>query len=244
MFDMTEHQVLQRARSGRKSRGGGGGTHYNFGMDSSIDTDNYDGHSLTYSASSSQAGESTDSSIADVTYLLESQQHVPQQLNSQRIRQEQHQGQIPCISNEISHNRGRDCWDSSECFHYFDQGPGQTSNSNEKIIFSAASNNGSNHRMRKSSRPRKVAAESNMRQKHFTPISKKELNRPSSYSSPAAVASSDFSSGGGSGSMSSHTPSSPTPPRHAKKKMTNEEATEMWYAKWWMCGFTDALNLN
>ncbi len=33
------------------------------------------------------------------------------------------------------------------------------------------------------------------------------------------------------------------PPRHSSKKSLSHD-TEVWYQKWWMCGFTDALNLN
>jgi hypothetical protein len=52
-------------------------------VDNSIDSEMYnDGHSLTYSASSSQAGESTDSSIAEshFDYLLENSALEKEQL--------------------------------------------------------------------------------------------------------------------------------------------------------------------
>lgn len=109
----------------------------------------------------------------------------------------------------------------------------QPSSSSEKIIFTPASHGES--RIKRAAASRRTSGSSTS-----TPNNGKHLkSRVNSFSSPACVASSDFSSGGGSGS--SHTPSSPTPPRHKKLP---EEGTEMWYAKWWMCGFTDALNLN
>lgn len=226
MYEFQDDTVLQRGRSGRKNRNGGS-TAYNFG-DSSIDTDNNDGNSLTYSASSSQAGESTDSSIADITYFLEQQQHMLQQQNAQRLK---HHNQRKSFSRENSLGYSTDTNDYSE------QGPGQSSKSNEKIIFTAATHGES--RVKRTSRP---ASNNGSGSGRSTPTNSKNMkSRASSFSSPAGVASSDFSSGGGSGS--SHTPSSPTPPRHAKKMM-DKEGTEMWYAKWWMCGFTDALNLN
>lgn len=40
---------------------------------------------------------------------------------------------------------------------------------------------------------------------------------------------------------SNGTPNTP-PPRHSARKMMTHD--EVWYQKWWMCGFTDALNLN
>jgi len=55
--------------------------------------------------------------------------------------------------------------------------------------------------------------------------------------SPGTMASSDVSLS----SLGSNNPSSP-PPRY--RRVSSDQATEVWYAKWWMCGFTDALNIN
>lgn len=43
-------------------------------------------------------------------------------------------------------------------------------------------------------------------------------------------------------STGTNTPSSPPPRYH--KRMSADHATEVEYSKWWMCGFTDALNFN
>jgi len=53
---------------------------------------------------------------------------------------------------------------------------------------------------------------------------------------PATVAPSDMSSNSGNTGLS-------PPPRHYRREIT-DTGTEVWYAKWWMCGFTDALNIN
>ena len=52
-------------------------------------------------------------------------------------------------------------------------------------------------------------------------------------SSPATVIQDGLDDSG----SASATPASP-PPRYGKKI----EQTEVWYAKWWMCGFADAFN--
>jgi len=48
-----------------------------------------------------------------------------------------------------------------------------------------------------------------------------------------------------SGTPTASTPSTP-PPRHVKRMSAEDHdgVVEVWYQKWWMCGFTDALNLN
>ena len=47
-----------------------------------------------------------------------------------------------------------------------------------------------------------------------------------------------------SGTPTASTPSTP-PPRHVKRMSAEDhDGVEVWYQKWWMCGFTDALNLN
>lgn len=57
------------------------------------------------------------------------------------------------------------------------------------------------------------------------------------FSSPQSI-SADLNSCAGSNG----TPNTP-PPRPSSKKSLSHD-TEVWYQKWWMCGFTDALNLN
>lgn len=63
----------------------------------------------------------------------------------------------------------------------------------------------------------------------------------SDFSSPTMVSTDISTPGSGSDRSGTPTPSTP-PPRHVKKMSSDE--SEVWYQKWWMCGFTDALNLN
>ena len=63
----------------------------------------------------------------------------------------------------------------------------------------------------------------------------------SDFSSPTMVSTDVSTPGSGSERSGTPTPSTP-PPRHVKKMSADE--SEVWYQKWWMCGFTDALNLN
>jgi len=60
--------------------------------------------------------------------------------------------------------------------------------------------------------------------------SKKEIISPATVLSDMS-----FSSG-------TNTGSSPPPRPYNRREIT--DATEVWYAKWWMCGFTDSLNIN
>lgn len=195
----------------------------------SFDEDGHDGSvSLTYSASSSQAGESTDSSIADSSMFLEMEQQEHQLQKEQRNAQ-----QIRCSPRDAA-KEGSSVADSmtyseDEEGRYYAQNdfPGQSSNSfghdgggfsdDKKIFFAAATGDYASHR-----RGRKSSSSSSHKQE--------------SLFSPKNVAASDSSFGNNSN------PSSP-PPRH-KRVISDQGSTEVWYAKWWMCGFTDALNLN
>ena len=89
-FDQQDTDVLSKYRRGKSknpyntptSTGAGIGTAYRLDSTTSIDDNTEDGNgSLTYSASSSQAGESTDSSVGDLDILLEKEnlKHLYQQ---------------------------------------------------------------------------------------------------------------------------------------------------------------------
>jgi len=125
-FNGRDDLLLQKGRSNRKNRSG----KQTNSCDSSIDTENNDVNSLTYSASSSQAGESTDSSIADFTYLLEQQQHMLQQQNAQRSKHH-HIHQRP-RSGSGQFARENSLGYSDDTDYDDDQGPGQPSSSSEK----------------------------------------------------------------------------------------------------------------
>ena len=73
--------------------------------------------------------------------------------------------------------------------------------------------------------------------KKVEPSPKGVTHKKTSSFSPTSAIAPDLQSCSGSNS----TPSTP-PPRHSARKMMSHD--EVWYQKWWMCGFTDALNLN
>lgn len=170
--------------------------------------------SLTYSASSSQAGESTDSSLADLGVLLEKEhQHhlTPQQRakysggNSGRYLQREKSAKSAVDS--LGYSDDEDADESvnlpSSWNHTIS---GQPSDSYAHDGGSAFSKTGPS--------PKKFPGSS--------PVS--------------ATADLNSCSAGSNG-----TPNTP-PPRHSARKMMTHD--EVWYQKWWMCGFTDALNLN
>jgi len=79
--------------------------------------------------------------------------------------------------------------------------------------------------------------ESLYRQQEFLDTTGDKSSYKNQPFSPGTMASSDVSLS----SLGSNNPSSP-PPRY--RRVSSDQATEVWYAKWWMCGFTDALNIN
>lgn len=66
-------------------------------------------------------------------------------------------------------------------------------------------------------------------------------NKKQQVASPSTMVSSDVSLSSSGTHNNSNNPSSP-PPRY--RRVSPDQTTEVWYAKWWMCGFTDALNIN
>lgn len=227
---------------------------YTFGDASELSQSNdfNDGNSLTYSASSSQAGESTDSSVADIEFLRmvekEQQYHLNEKSSSFRRQNSLHR-ESGRGSNGRAHRRG----DSASSATYSDAGDyvyrsskrdtsrprsttsgqpsAQDSYNHRMLIFAPANNNNHHHH------------------NNATKTTPNHAKTRSDFSSPTMVSTDVSGSASGSaGSVSVHTPSrprskgSPTPPRHVKRLSGDE--SEVWYQKWWMCGFTDALNLN
>jgi len=251
--DMTpQYSFADEPHTGWQSRNGlKKKSRFNYQLDPSADDVN-DGHSLTYSASSthstssSQAGESTDSSIVDVSLLVDNpvqneQKIFNQEISNSRANNSHQQYQQRRIVSHIRMNSiGTEISSVADSMDYSrdtdidsftgDQAmlAGQTSDSyiDGRMKWAAATNynDTKNHRnlsVRTSSSP------------SFKKVSYSPSRR--SLKSPATVIT-DATSSVHSGTI----PSSP-PPRHDKKM---SDGKEFWYAKWWMCGFTDALNLN
>lgn len=160
-----------------------------------------DADSMTYSASSSQAGESTDSSSFDYggfQYLEKEQQ---------RLRNN------GMVGNYNRQNSGVDSLGYSD-----DDFDGEPYQNYGTTIAGQPSDSYENDR-------------------RFYPKTSPSPKSITHQKSPVSIAGDFHSSSGSTG-----TPNTP-PPRHSSRKMTAQE-TEVWYQKWWMCGFTDALNLN
>lgn len=174
-----------------------------------------DGLSFTYSASSassSQAGESTDSSITDsrLSGVLREDTSVLHSHQPHQVRNSLHQRMGSAREIETVGSSVADSMTYSEDGGYYSHSeqPGQSSNGfghdgGASITFTQATEdyNAQNQRKQSKSRNNEILG------------------------SPKGVAAA----------------ASP-PPRH--KRVVSDPGTEVWYAKWWMCGFTDALNLN
>jgi hypothetical protein len=214
-----------------------------------------DGHSLTYSASSSQAGESTDSSLADIEFLRlverEQQYHISQKQTAQSFRR-----QDGSTGNGSSSSAGfnRENSIAADSLGYSDDGEYQNfqgmvaasghgnahrSKTGTTSSGQPSASNGHDGGARTSSNPKIIfapAAHSNptIKSRSRTTATPSHKKTPHHSHSPTMV-STDISNSG-----STHTP----PPRHVKRIGDDGNNNEVWYQKWWMCGFTDALNLN
>jgi len=184
--------------------------------------------SLTYS-SSSQAGESTDSSITEIEDQLEMDQKYQQKLQQQRgVKMHR---KFSNTSDSLNYSEDDDASFRRELRDMTGQssnGYGHDGGGNGLIdpkftspptatAFHKAS---TRHSFRKGSSSGKKQ-----------PLSKRQPFSPTMVPSDVSLS-----------SQGTNTPSSP-PPRYSKR-MSPDHATEVWYAKWWMCGFTDALNIN
>lgn len=203
--------------------------------DTSVDND---GHSLTYSASSSQAGESTDSSLA--------YEETEKRLQKEQFQHRREMEMVKAFSATNSPVHSRNSFRTNTEFQshskqHHHETPvfhRQSSAASESLNYSEASDaesylvgqpSDSRHDQRFAypQNDHTPVPASITRRSWTTPNS----TRPKVSSSPSIV--SDFSS--------INSGVSP-PPRHAKKISSGE--AEVWYQKWWMCGFTDALNFN
>jgi hypothetical protein len=256
-----------------------------------------DGNSLTYSASSSQAEESTDSSVADIEFLkmIDKDQHIHllEKASSQSFRRVNvnvsgkgasfrrensvadsslgysTDGDWPYEDEHgngyagLGHGYGQQMFVSTKYGARRNSFSGQTSASqghiggNSKRIFAPANSTPKGN-------PKKGNSQNET--SRYTPNQMKIWGGPD-FSSPTMVstdistpssghgtAASGYASGSGyasaaSTSTRSKTPTasnaSTTPPRHVKRMLAQDyDGVEVWYQKWWMCGFTDALDLN
>jgi len=192
--------------------------------DNSIDSEMYnDGHSLTYSASSSQAGESTDSSIAE--FLLESSALEKEQLlylREKDLARRSRSGNLLREGSSVADSLNLSDDDSIDIYNHPRIITGQPSDSqghdgggfNDGATFKEAEHYEYGRRFR---HPKRSSPRSH----------KKSMGR--GVSSPATVMTDGLDDSG----------SSP-PPRYGKKIV--DQQNEVWYAKWWMCGFADAFN--
>lgn len=246
-YEFADEPTTNRySRNGRQKKSRYG-TSSNYLFDTTTDDVN-DGHSLTYSASSthstssSQAGESTDSSIVDVSLLVDNpvqneQKIFNQEMSNSRANSHHHQYQQRRIMSHIRMNSiGTEISSVADSMDYsrdtdLDSFPG---GHNDQAIAGQASDGYIDGRMKWA--PASNYSDTGKGNKHRN-LSVRTSQSPSrrAIKSPATVISDATSS-----VHSNTTPSSP-PPRHAKKI---SDGKDIWYAKWWMCGFTDALNLN
>lgn len=202
----------------------------NNAFDSSVDSEMYnDGNSLTYSASSSQAGESTDSSIAEshFDYLLENSALEKEQLlhlKETDLARRTRSGKIAREGSSVADSLNLSDDDSIDIYNHPRIITGQPSDSQgndgggitDEVIFTEAEHYEYGRRFR--------------HPKRSSPRTQKKVGR--GVSSPATVIHDGLDESGS-------TPTSP-PPRYGKKN--TDQQNEVWYAKWWMCGFADAFN--
>lgn len=230
-FDDGLSKVMSGKRK-NKGRGHSNYSHHHHNNQTGYPIES-DAESLTYSASSSQAGESTDSSSFDYGGIVTG--HGNGNGTS-------HGGGGGGVSNYNRQNSGVDSLGYSdddndydaECYQTYAHGAtitGQPSDSyaNDRRVYTKTSPSPKSITHQKS--PVSTAGDFHATHNHNT----SHHNHHNHHSSGGSSI-----NNGSNGSCG--TPSTP-PPRHSSRKMTAQE-TEVWYQKWWMCGFTDALNLN
>jgi hypothetical protein len=206
--------------------------------DTSVDND---GHSLTYSASSSQAGESTDSST-DILAFEETERRLKNEQFQHRREMEMVKsfsvdGNSPKTARNSFYGFGSKDLRNLKQFHNAPVFHRQSSAASESLNYSEVSD-AESYLIGQPSDSRHDPHHGQILHQSPTPPSTSRKSsstpsqqRPKTTSSPSIV--SDF--------ISVNSGATP-PPRHAKKLSSGE--AEVWYQKWWMCGFTDALNLN
>eukprot|EP00557_Chaetoceros_sp_GSL56_P014475 CAMPEP_0176484992 /NCGR_PEP_ID=MMETSP0200_2-20121128/4806_1 /TAXON_ID=947934 /ORGANISM="Chaetoceros sp., Strain GSL56" /LENGTH=277 /DNA_ID=CAMNT_0017881615 /DNA_START=841 /DNA_END=1674 /DNA_ORIENTATION=- len=244
------------------SQGGGANNDFN------------DGNSLTYSSTSSQAESTDSSSLADIEFLRlidkEHKYHLLQKQEAQNIRKREARSGAGAVVVGVARGRSQQTgfsrqnssatenslgYSTDGDLHFEDEsGMGQmfvstkdgarrvkntsslppghhAPNTNGRVIFTPAHGRSSTTTSN-SNRSIKINNYS-----RSTPKKRAE----SDFSSPTMVSTDISTPGSGSDRSGTPTPSTP-PPRHVKKMSSDEN--EVWYQKWWMCGFADALNLN
>jgi hypothetical protein len=194
-----------------------------------------DTESLTYSASSSQAGESTDSSSFDYGGNASGNG-----IGNSHGACGDGGGGNGGVSNYHRQNSGVDSLGYSDDDHDYDAECYQTyghggHGGHGATITGQPSDSYANDRRvyTKSPSPKSITHQK-------SPVSAADFHATHNHHHHHHSSGGSSTNTGSNGS--SGTPSTP-PPRHSGRKMTAQE-TEVWYQKWWMCGFTDALNLN
>lgn len=187
-------------------------------FDTSVENDIYEEGtgSLTYS-SSSQAGESTDSSISEMD--SEAEQKVFQQQTSQRV--EMHR-KVSNTGDSLNYSED----DESSIYRQ------QIRDTTGQCSDSYGHDSGG---YRIDSKLNSPPTSINKISRSLSRMGGKNTSKKQAFSPTTTLVTSDVSL------SSAGTPSSP-PPRY--RPASSDQATEVWYAKWWMCGFTDALNIN
>jgi len=224
--DSLNHLVVSRKKHRREKK--------SFDSENGFSTSDV---SLTYS-SSSQAGESTDSSVSEGENRPGTHS---QRVKNYHQRNNSQQQQLPqrggggMMCREVSNaadslNYSEDEESLYRQQHFMDT-TGQTSDS--------YGHDGGGHDIASQIYGKLTPIPATLDTTRFSRTTHHKSSKPhhSQDYSPNTMASSDVSLG----SMGSSNPSSP-PPRH--RPVNKELGTEVWYAKWWMCGFTDALNIN
>lgn len=256
-FTLTEEPIVQghrggRTRGGRRKPGQYGKTggvvrsnikpqagHTRGNAEKDLDPSDGNG-SLSYSASSSvqsSAGESTDSSFAEILHVLDMGEDA--ELMHLVSRGDDPNNQHPFKSAADIQCRSAFSNEANFCYNKSAGHPsssrsgrprpqtftGQTSGSlgSDNPTFAPSnSQSQNNHSSRKS------YTLENKTSPHFKPEIYQQLNKKI-------------------GIRSSRTSSSPAPrPRNSKLEHDDDPSSnrQLWYSQWWMCGFTDALNLN
>lgn len=233
-----EPKPVSTRNTSRRRRESGTGTTYTFDDSNALfqtAQEFNDGNSLTYSASSSQAGESTDSSVLDIEFLKmveKDQLHHQQSFYTKQADRSggQHQNffresSTPETYTGYSTDEPDTDYSYDAQMHHrvYKRQSGRSSNRSMRGQISSGQPS-SSHIRDGGRHPRGHVVVSN-KPHRSTPNSRKTT---SDFSSPTMV-STDISNG------SAHTP----PPRHVKRI---SDDSEVWYQKWWMCGFTDAFS--
>jgi len=175
--------------------------------------------SLTYS-SSSQAGESTDSSCDET-----------------ENRPKTHRERVKSYHQRNPQRYGGMCREVSNAADSLNYSEDEESLYRQQEFLDTTGQTSDSYAHDGGGQPKLTSIPATLDTRRLSRISSDKSSYKNQPFSPGTMASSDVSLS----SLGSNNPSSP-PPRY--RRVSSDQATEVWYAKWWMCGFTDALNIN